>query len=713
MSQKKINYLSRTFDDYRSELITFSNKYYPELADSYNDSSVGSWFIDLVSAVGDNLSYHIDRMYQETNLNSANLRSTVLNIARTNGLKVPGPKASMCEVKISCDLPSGDLESGSISSPNWSLAPILKRTSVVSAGNINFQLTEDVDFASQFNKDGYSNRTFVPKRNTNGVITAYTVSKTTLVVNGSTRIFKKVMSANDIKPFMEIVLPEKNVMNVESIIFKESSNYNLNPDVSEFYVNAERYKVHDSQAADTFRYFEVDSLVEQYLYLPEVSFVDGEDSEGVIDFYNPDVYEDYSETVYKYYKDGNYVGLCYKQGDNYYLSNGTLLDPNIYTFSTEYESQRTTRYYRGKWKPIKQKFITEYTDNGYLKIIFGAGANYEEVPNVETKFSERTMSNIINNDMLGVLPREGWSMFILYRVGGGISSNLGEGAINSISMAVTEFKTDYAGENAASERGKVINSLTVTNTSPAIAGKDSPSTAEVKYLVKYNTHSQGRCVTVKDYKNRLMLMPPKYGAPFRASVVEDNNKILMSLLNINSNGKLMKALPDVLVDNIIEYMSHYKTLGDYIEIKSGKIYNLGITLELFIEKTYDTPTVLTNVIETIKEYMSIQNHDIGEDIFVGDLEKEITSVDGVVAIIDFSVYSVYNGTYSSDRCPLPEDTSSEQGCTNSSSITFKVNGSEESFKIDLKAIDNVLYSDFNSMFEILNDNDIQVKCKLV
>ena len=198
MSQKKINYLSRTFDDYRAELITFSNKYYPELADSYNDSSVGSWFIDLVSAVGDNLSYHIDRMYQETNLNSANLKSTVLNIARTNGLKVPGPKASMCEVEISCELPSGDAANGNLSSPNWQLAPILKRTSILSAGNINFQLTEDVDFGNQFNSDGYSNRTFVPKRDTNGIITSYTVSKTTVAVNGSTRIFKKVLNGQDI-----------------------------------------------------------------------------------------------------------------------------------------------------------------------------------------------------------------------------------------------------------------------------------------------------------------------------------------------------------------------------------------------------------------------------------------------------------------------------------------------------------------------------------
>ena len=51
MDNRKINYLARTFNDYKSELIKFSNKYYPELADSYNDSSVGSWFIDLVAAV--------------------------------------------------------------------------------------------------------------------------------------------------------------------------------------------------------------------------------------------------------------------------------------------------------------------------------------------------------------------------------------------------------------------------------------------------------------------------------------------------------------------------------------------------------------------------------------------------------------------------------------------------------------------------------------
>ena len=168
MSQKKINYLSRTFEDIKGELIKFSNMYYPEVADDFNDSSIGAWFIDLVAAVGDDLSYHTDRMYQETNIDSANLKSSVLNQARANGLKIPGKKSSICEIEVSCVLPT---DATNIHLPNWDYAPILQSTSIVSAGNYNFQLTEDINFAEQFNKNGFSNRKMTPARDGNGNIT--------------------------------------------------------------------------------------------------------------------------------------------------------------------------------------------------------------------------------------------------------------------------------------------------------------------------------------------------------------------------------------------------------------------------------------------------------------------------------------------------------------------------------------------------------------
>ena len=662
---KHINYLSRDFESVKNELIKFSNQYYPELADDFNDSSVGAWFIDLVSAVGDELSYHTDRVYQETNVDSANLPSTVSNMARTNGLKIPGRKASICEIELSCVLPPSSTD---ISKPNFDYAPIIQQTTIVSAGNYNFQLTEDVDFAQQFNKDGYSNRKIAPSRDGNGNITGYTVSKSTLVINGTSKIYRKVLSSTDIKPFMEVVLPEDNVMEVESVIFKETSDYSTAPSIYEYFIDAEVYKT-SNNAVNTYRYFECDSLADQWRFGS-----DKWNNNIVVDLHNPHKYDDYTE--------GNASATT-----------------------------RTTRYYVGKWKPLTQKFITEFTDNGYLKLIFGAGNTYELIPN-GTTYSEYIMSKQVNNNMLGILPKEGWTMFVLYRVGGGTSTNLGPNSINKITLA----NIDWSGQSNNTDgttRGNVINSLKVTNLSTALAGKDEPSTEEIKALMKYNSSSQNRAVTVKDYELKLAQMPPKYGAPFRSCAIETNNKVEMDLLGLNSQGQLDSALPQTLVTNIIEYMSHYKQINDYIEIKSGRIYNIGISIDLFIDKNYNVANVVSNVINAVIDYFDVNKHGMGEDIFVGDLEKEINMQDGVLNLISMRIYKIWNGSYSPDVCPLPTKAQTNNACSTTSDTQFTLaDSTASSEEIDLDAVDRTLYSDYNSMYEVkFPTSDINVRVK--
>ena len=669
MSEKKISYLSRDFSSIRGELEKFSKQYYPELSDDWNDSSVGSWFIDLVASVGDDLSYYIDRASQETTLDSANMRSSVLEQAVSNGLKIPGRKASTCEIEISCTLPTNNTNNGNIAQPNWDYAPIIQSTSIVSAGNTNFQLSENVNFAEQFNKNGYSNRTVVPVKNTNGNITGYTVSKTTIAVNETTKVYKKVLYTNDIEPFMEIVLPEQNILNVESIIFKETSDVSSSPSLYEYYIDDEQYRISE-ESAMTYRFFECDSLADQYRFGDDVNYGT---SNIVSSIYEPSKYVDYTEG----------------SGET---------------------STRTTRYYRGKWKALRQKFITEYTNNGYLKIIFGASNGYREVPKNETTYGDYMASNIINNDMLGVLPKEGWTMFVLYKVGGGVSSNLGIGAINKFTLANVDW-----GDTSSTKpdvRGKVLTSLTVTNISPALGGKDEPSTSEIKYLMKYNTSSQNRAVTLNDYRSKLMQMPPKYGAPFRCSVIEENNKIEMDFLGLDRNGNLTSFLPQTLVENAIEYLSNYKQINDYIEIKSGKIYNIGVRAEVFVDKNYNQANVVNSVINKISSYFDVQSHEMGDDIFVGDLEKEIMMLDGVIGIIRLKIFKIYSGGYSTDVCPLPE-ASDDNVCGSTPSEGFKVNGGADSKEIDLDATDYVMYGDYNSMYEIkYPSSDIQVKIKI-
>lgn len=669
---KKINYLARSYDDIKNELLKFSKKYYPEISDNFNDASVGAWIIDLVSAVGDDLSYHTDRMYQETNINTANLKSSILNFARLNNVKIPGSKASMCEIEVSCVLP---VDSTNISLPDWNYAPLIKQGSTVGNNKYTFEIVEDINFAEQFNKDAISNRKFSPNRDANGSITSYTITKTSLAISGKSKIYKKVLSDEDISPFMEIILPEQNTMNVESILFKESLDYSTEPNLYEFYIDEEIFKLKNQDIA-TYRYFEVNSLAEQYRFGSEMNY--NEDETIIQDETNPELYDDYSE------------------------------------------GQRISRYFKGKWKPITQKFMTEFTDNGFLKIIFGGSTTAQIIPDNMSKYNEYILSKIVNNEMLGVLPKAGWTMYVLYRTDGGLKSNLAQGAINMFLSPQITFTSltvnDSTDTTIVQNRNAVITSLSVINLTPSIAGKDAPNTNEIKYLTKYSIPSQNRCVTLKDYASKIMSMPPKYGCPFRCSIKENNNKVIISTLYANENGKLSNALPQTLVENMIEYLSHYKNLGDYIEINSGKIYNIGFEIDLFIDKNYIASEVVKTVINTIKDYMDVNKHDMGEDIFIGDLEKEINNIDGVISIIELRIYSLYSaqqGNYSNDICPLPKwGEYDENGNLITEEFTALKNDGE-SFRIGLNEIDNVLTSDYNSMFEILNpETDICVRVKL-
>jgi hypothetical protein len=57
-----------------------------------NDASIGAWLIEVLSDIGDNLNYHIDKTFQETSIDSASEPSSIRDIARTNGYKIPYKK---------------------------------------------------------------------------------------------------------------------------------------------------------------------------------------------------------------------------------------------------------------------------------------------------------------------------------------------------------------------------------------------------------------------------------------------------------------------------------------------------------------------------------------------------------------------------------------------------------------------------------------------
>ena len=600
---KEISYATRDFAGLREELVTLTKKYYPDLISNFNDASIYSVLLDLNAAVADNLHFHIDRVWQETMLDFAQQRQSLYHIAKTYGLRIPGlrPSVALCDFSINVPV-RGDKD-------DERYEGILKSGAQVSGGGQVFETIDDIDFSSPFNSKGEPNRLKIPNFDNNNKLVSYTITKREAVVNGTTKIYRRVINEIDQKPFLKIFLPERNVLGVVGMIHKSGTNFISNPTYDEF--NGDN------------KWYEVKSLMEDRVFIEDPTTVSDRDN----------------------FTSGDYVRV-----DN--------------------------------------KFISEYTPEGYFHITFGSG-NVDPMDNLDNYMNGTMKVNIstfLNNVSLGTIPKPGTTLFIKYRVGGGKDTNLGVNVISSIDTI------DFAlnGPNS-SINDQVSQSLSVTNITPAVGGADSPTIEEIRGMIAYNFAAQNRAVTLNDYKSLIETMPSTYGAPAKVSVMEEDNKVKIKLLSYDDEGNLTDIVSNTLKQNVLNYLSKFRMLNDYLDIESGEVIDLGLEIDLVVNKNESQSDVLKETVKTITGFFSIDKRKMGDPLFVGDLKKEIGNVSGVINVVDVRIFNKIGGKYSSAEV----------------SQTYKDNISKEILQSD-----STIYMKSNQICQIrFPQTDIKVRVK--
>jgi hypothetical protein len=562
MANKKISYTERDFEGIRRDLINFTQQYYPELIQNFNDASVFSVLMDLNAAVADNLNFNIDRSVQETVLQYAQQRSSVFNIARTYGLKIPGYRPSVAIVDISITVPPfGDAE-------DVRYLGLLRAGAQFNGGGTTFETLYDIDFSSQFNREGFINRTKKPIFNQDNTISNYLITKREVVVNGTTKTFKKVINSSDVIPFYNFFLPEKNVLGVTSIIQKDGTSYQNTPTYSEFNSNNNRW-------------YEVDALVEDTIFI--------EDPTKPID------------------------------------SAGVKV---------------------GKYLKTDNRFITEYTPEGFLKVQFGAGTT---TPDEQLKSFTLTgvplkLSNYQNNIGLGLTVKPNTTLFVQYRIGGGLASNIGVGAITQVGTIdfVVNGPSDQINRNT-------IQSVQVNNVTAAIGGANQPTVEEVRNMVSFNFAAQKRAVTINDYKSLIDTMPGNFGAPAKVSISEVDNKIAIKILSYDQTGVLTQTVSNNLKTNLATYLSKYRMINDYISIEVAKVIDLEFEVYVILDNAGSQAEVITQIIDNLNTYMSPQSRELGQNVNVSDIKRNLQNVSGVNTLSEIRVYNKVGGQYSSSE----------------------------------------------------------------
>lgn len=563
---QRVNYTSRNFSDIRTDLVNMVRQYYPDIFNDFNDASVGMMLLELNAAVGDMLSFNTDRMYQETQIDYAQQRSSILAMARTFGLKIPGKRPSVTIVDFTVTVPIfGDTF-------DISYAPIIQSGAQVKGAGKVFETMYDIDFSSPFSIGGVPNRTLIPNFNSNGRLINYSITKREMVINGYTKIYQKVITTSDVVPFLEVILPDDNVLSVTSVITLDGTNYSTTPTNSQF-------------LNESYKWYEVDALAEDKVFV-----------------------EDYNK-----------------------ISDNPSIRP-------------------GKYIKVNRKFITEYTDLGFMKLIFGGGnqdisslCDFDVNPKIVNQIGD-----FINNLSLGTTLSPNTTLFVSYRVGGGADTNLGQGIINSVGLATINVN----GINSTINNS-VKASLIVNNPIPVLGGRDVPSIEEIRNLVKYNFSAQNRAVTIKDYQSRIALMPSRFGVPFRTGVFEEQNKIKVYIMGLNSDGKLNNTSTTAIKENIATYLSDYRMLNDYIEISDAKIVNLSFQIDVYIDKKYPQSQIISQIISNVTQFMNINNFDMGQNIYLSNLLENVNNVGGVLNVIDLRVYNLVGGRYSLNEISQP------------------------------------------------------------
>jgi hypothetical protein len=315
-------------------------------------------------------------------------------------------------------------------------------------------------------------------------------------------------------------------------------------------------------------------------------------------------------------------------------------------------------------------------------------------------------TNFLKTKTYGTSPAN-TTITVRYYIGGGVSSNVKQGTINRITGI--EYDEDLLSFSAVDGGvyNTVKNSLAVDNEIPAVGGRGAETLEEIRQNSLSNFGSQNRAVTAKDYQIRALSMPSKFGGIAKAyasadgqldnnspasilaspnalqqftdlvmsfvnkqdneeptagevkseirnflvgktdNVNEINNPFAINLylLGYDSNGNLTN-LNKAIKQNLKTYLNEYKILTDGVNILDGFIVNIGIDFEIKTLDNYNKSEVVTQCINELKTFFSIDKWTFNQTINLSEIELLIANVEGVSSVPSVSITNKCKGQYS-------------------------------------------------------------------
>ncbi len=216
---RDIKYVSRDFNDIRSQLINYSQTYFPYTYTDFSPASPGMMFLEQAAYVSDVLSFYLDNQIQETYLQYARQNDNLYNLSYMFGYTPKVTGLASVTLDFYQQIPSKT--EGSQTVPDFDYALYFAENTVASAGQVvSFVTQEPIDFSVSSSTDP---TTISVAQISSDEPEYYLLKKSRLGYSGT--IQSQTFTMGDYEEFPTIQLAVSNLAGIISIIDQDGNEY--------------------------------------------------------------------------------------------------------------------------------------------------------------------------------------------------------------------------------------------------------------------------------------------------------------------------------------------------------------------------------------------------------------------------------------------------------------------------------------------------------
>ena len=146
--RRNINYINKEFTEYRSQLINYSQTYFPTTYTDFTETSPGMMFIEQAAYVSDVLSFYLDNQIQENFLQYARQNSNLYDLAYMWGYRPKATGLAETIIDFFQQVPSKQVNNEYVPDYDYTVTiPVNTTISTKSGTPIAFSIENPVDFS--------------------------------------------------------------------------------------------------------------------------------------------------------------------------------------------------------------------------------------------------------------------------------------------------------------------------------------------------------------------------------------------------------------------------------------------------------------------------------------------------------------------------------------------------------------------------------------